>query len=237
MIVLVTPNESRLITLMTETASFPPWKVEHLSVGDVMIKKEDEEVPVVVIERKTPSDLWASITDPKKRHATQRDHLLKVKEDYNCLIVYIIEGNVTAHINEIRGCVYSLQTKYGFVVLPTLSMSDTVSALSFLYQKCIEVKPEYRQVPGRINSLKLTPKDDVKLDLWYPYTLMIIPGVSYDKAMSIATSFVSIEDFLDVVRTKDIARIADVKVGQRKIGPSLASKIIANVENALRQKN
>lgn len=234
-IIIVTPNEGRLIALLRQQSSCPEWAVEHLSVGDVVIRKKSSGAPCFVIERKTPEDLWSSIIDPKKRYVTQRDHLAEVKKETECTIVYIIEGAIPCrHAKEIRGCLYSLQANHGYVVLQTTAMDDTVAALFFLYQKATEVKYTAGDVPGRVNSLKLTPKDDVRLDMWYHYSLMIIPGISLEKARSVASVFPTIDDLLEEVRRQDTTQLANVMVGRRKLGPSLAGKIVQCIQCALR---
>ena len=73
------------------TAVIPPnisYKVSRINYGDYSLVYEDKII--FIIERKTWKDLAASLKDGRSKNI---QNLLKIREDTNCILIYLIEGN------------------------------------------------------------------------------------------------------------------------------------------------
>ena len=67
-----------------------PIQICSLNIGDIHITKEGDTVPLIIIERKTISDLVSSIKDG--RYSDQTRRLSDFEGVYNRNIYYLIEG-------------------------------------------------------------------------------------------------------------------------------------------------
>lgn len=98
---------------------------EVLPLGDIMLKTE-EDVPVILIERKSIQDLLASIKDG--RYEEQSFRLMNSSEfPARQSILYIIEGIFTYHKDRrtVLSAITSLQLFKGFSVQRTCSLLET----------------------------------------------------------------------------------------------------------------
>ena len=109
-------NEFSNITLVTEM----------LSLGDIII--EHDTKPVLIIERKTIADLFASIKDGRYEEQSYR---LNNDPHHNHNIIYLIEGDVNKCTKSIadklkfNSSLLSLSYYKGFSVFRTLTVDET----------------------------------------------------------------------------------------------------------------
>ena len=119
-------REKALIQILNEKQI--AFKTTNLLIGDIHIttKKDDDEntSPVLIIERKSLSDLAASIID--KRYSEQ-SYRLSISEVPNHNIIYLIEGNIENFKSKTRitkeileNAMISLTFGKGFTVVKTL---------------------------------------------------------------------------------------------------------------------
>lgn len=100
---------------------------EMLNLGDIILCDE-KNTPIMLIERKSISDLLASIKDG--RYSNQSARLLECGIQPHS-IVYLIEGNVMLpHINKndrnnVLSSCYSLNQRKGFSVQRTFNIQET----------------------------------------------------------------------------------------------------------------
>jgi ERCC4-type nuclease len=95
----------------------------NLEVGDIIIRNEDDNSDLIIIERKTVNDLLASITDGRYREQSFRlsgiDH-----ENHN--IMYLIEGPIAgANKQMVYSSMCSLNYYKGFSVIRTDNIKET----------------------------------------------------------------------------------------------------------------
>ena len=109
-------------------------KVEMLSLGDIIISDDDDN-ELVIIERKSISDLLASIKDGRYEEQSYR---LSGSPIHNHNIIYLIEGLINAKKvdkNVVYSAILSLNHYKGFSVMRTVSMEESaifiVSTFSF----------------------------------------------------------------------------------------------------------
>ena len=83
---LLTDDRER--TVIKHLENLAHIEITRLTVGDYAFVRDNGEIAIVV-ERKTLSDLAASIKDGRMEN---NDKLLKAREDCDCRVLYIIEG-------------------------------------------------------------------------------------------------------------------------------------------------
>ena len=99
-------------------------KVEMLPLGDVIISDDDDN-ELIIIERKSISDLLASIKDGRYEEQSYR---LSGSPIHNHNIIYLIEGLIHAKKvdkNVVYSAIFSLNHYKGFSVMRTVSMEES----------------------------------------------------------------------------------------------------------------
>lgn len=108
-----------------------------LNLGDFIFSSDDESTTYMLIERKSFSDLLASIKDG--RYAEQSHRLTHCyPQTHNT--VYLLEGMMTASMSDadkrkIFSCIASLNYFKGFSVMRTVSMAETAQQIMFMADK------------------------------------------------------------------------------------------------------
>ena len=212
----------------------PLVTIETLVIGDFIVKNKDQDT-VLVIERKTWSDLNSSIMDGRYRN--QKERLIKYCLDQKLRrdqIMYIIEGNYDDSKHKLllestlkTACV-NLQIRDGFRVYFTDSPKDTVEFL----QKTINCLSKYNnyspnnKVEGGGNefykTLSVVKKENLTPKRVYLAQLSIIPGVSIKKAESIYELFPDLVSLIDELKGSNNG---DILRKIKGIGPKLSEKI------------
>ena len=99
-------------------------KVEMLPLGDIIISDDDDN-ELIIIERKSISDLLASIKDGRYEEQSYR---LSGSPIHNHNIIYLIEGLIHAKKvdkNVVYSAIFSLNHYKGFSVMRTVSMEES----------------------------------------------------------------------------------------------------------------
>lgn len=110
---------------------------EDLPIGDMIIQKDDETT-LLIIERKTFSDLLSSIKDG--RYVEQSHRLLNTSELPPHSIIYLLEGmfsqiKESKHKKIIYSSITSLNFFKGFSIMRTSSIYETAEWLLLLVEK------------------------------------------------------------------------------------------------------
>jgi ERCC4-type nuclease len=113
------------------------FKITCLEIGDFIIQKSLDEIDSIVlcIERKSISDLCASIKDSRFREQKQR--LLESLKD-PMKICYLIENESNKKVlseNIINGAILNLIFKHNYKVVNTKNKLDTFNNIMLLYKK------------------------------------------------------------------------------------------------------
>ena len=127
------------VTEPRENAKLHKMKIEQLHIGDVVFEDESGK-PLIIFERKTLTDLAASIKDG--RYSEQSFRLDK-EHIHNHNIVYIIEGDIErynekrTHISKktLISCMFSLLYYKGFSVLRTNTICETADTIIYFASK------------------------------------------------------------------------------------------------------
>lgn len=118
-------------------------EIKSLDVGDYIFFDENENENIIIIERKSLSDLESSIKDG--RYAEQSYRLTNMQDIHNHNIYYLIEGNITNYknkkfINTIYSTLISLNYYKGFSVLRTYNNIETAESIFYFFCKILKEK-------------------------------------------------------------------------------------------------
>lgn len=214
---------------------------EVLHLGDVIIKSDDDEI-LLIIERKTISDLLSSIKDG--RYAEQSLRLCNNGIIENHRIIYLVEGVISScHKNE-KQVVYSTMTSLGFFkgfsIIKTLSVDDSAE---FILICCDKIDRSFKSgkkmfsikdisqttTSNYCDVIKSVKKDNITKENIGEIMLMQIPGISAVLAKAILSKFSSFSEFIMKVNTEPECldgMTYESKGKQRKINKSCLENIV-----------
>lgn len=214
---------------------------EVLPLGDILIK-DDQDIPLILIERKSINDLLASIKDG--RYEEQSYRLINSAEFPNSQsILYIIEGMFTYHQDKktVLSAMTSLQFFKGFSVQRTCSILETAEYIIHMTDKIHrdlkkgkvfafhsrEQNPTDTPAQPYCTVVKKVKKDNINSQNMGEILLCQIPGISSTAAIAILKhtngSFLQL---LEILKTNP-SELNAVTVGEkgRKINKSIIEKM------------
>jgi crossover junction endonuclease MUS81 len=203
-------------------------QVTVLEVGDIVVEHEQDKL---IFERKTISDLAASIKDGRFREQKQR--LLQYPFHR---ITYIIEGASfhTLHTTPtlygisttaLQSALVSLSYRDGFHVIYTSSVEETMTYIQFISKRMIE-HPEKVQFTQKetteesyLSSVKVKTKkiDNITPIICYSLQLAQIPGISTKLAQDIIKMYPTLIRLITVLQEKGVKALHEVPgIGKKK---------------------
>ena len=214
---------------------------QNLDLGDFIFKFNDEIV--CLIERKTISDLLASIKDG--RYKEQKIRLQNCGIDTH-KIIYLIEGVKLSlwdlSDKVVLSCITSTMIRDNFKVFRTTNINETIHFLDRIYNRLIE-NPK-KLLPSNedkivhvnyANTLKLRKKENLTPQVCNIIQLAQIPSVSQNMACVILDKYGSIfklcQAYNDIEDIKEREKmVADIKYNvangkQRKVGLVASSRL------------
>jgi ERCC4-type nuclease len=222
MSILLDTREHGLIQLLSTLPT------QQLPVGDCWIKQQNQEALVLVIERKTTADFEASFLDGRYRE--QRTRLLSYCAEQKAKALYILEEGLDGRKRSLerpalQKLVHRLLLRYGVAVLYTKSIEDTANTLNLLASQITEdpkvFEGEQISYTDVMHATKKANKDDPKA--FACAALQGCPGVSAKSAIAIWSATGSWTKLLEI----DEKVLADIKVGERRLGPAVAKRLWA----------
>jgi ERCC4-type nuclease len=213
MIIKIDSREQELIVAIQSILSISDIgkdiqvKVEMLHLGDIIIS-DDADNELIIIERKSISDLLASIKDGRYEEQSYR---LSGSPIHNHNIIYLIEGLIHAKKvdkNVVYSAIFSLNHYKGFSVMRTFSMEESAvfivnSAKKMIANTCLKKCPYYSLHSSLLSEtittavvdksyssvVKKVKKDNITADNIGEIMLCQIPGISSITAGAIMTRF------------------------------------------------
>jgi len=161
-----------------------PVEPKNLTLGDVTIEKDGKEL--LIIERKTISDLASSICDGRYKEQSFR---LSESPVLNHNILYLIEGSLNDSCSlskkVLLSSLISIWYHKGFTIFRTESIDETAEFITTLFEKLQkdDLKPhiesDYTSTVKKQKRDKITPENiDVIM-------LSQIPGISTTTATAL----------------------------------------------------
>ncbi len=211
-------------------------KTSNLPIGDVVILNDKEE-EMLIMERKTLSDLAASIKDG--RYAEQSFRLNNY-EMHNHNIVYVIEGDIQKWDNTkgkfqkfkaktLYTTLFSLQYYKGFSVMKVNNLSETAEYIIRVTDKMTRDKKvsyydtsmnKVSNIKDYCNVVSKVKKNNIKPENIGEIILSQIPGISSKTSLTIMEKFGSLYNLLKKLQ-EDPKCLNNIMIktesGQRKI--------------------
>ena len=223
-------REHELIALCQEKQV--TFTTASLEVGDIKIESADQ---TLVFERKTMSDLVASIKDGRFKEQKQR---LKSVYPFH-RITYVIEGDtrVLSRSNSIHhiptkaviSSLISSRYRDGFHVVHTADVTETLWYLQEVAGRMgektalqTEVKEDY------VASLKVKSKkmDNITPEVCYLLQLSQFPGLSMTTAQEIAKIYPSMSRLLKAIHDNGEKSLLEIK----GMGPKRAAMVVTYLQ-------
>lgn len=232
-------REPRLIAILKQSI---PYTVKPLDIGDISFYKDGKLI--LVIERKSVSDLDASIKDG--RHREQKARLLAsgLKSDR---IIYLIEGVIKKNPTVLFGAMINTMFRDGLRVFKTVSIEETAIFIQRLYTKLESddegILTEFAtqeisrgpMTPLEYSAtLKVKKKENLTPLVWYIHQLASIPRISINIAGEIANVYPTFYSLMEAYRSQpdDTIRenlLAEIKVKTTKRNTRIGAVASKNV--------
>ena len=256
--IIIDERESFLYSDCLRILEQTPFPNIHLSkevlpLGDIMLKT-DEDISILLIERKSISDLLASIKDG--RYEEQSFRLMNSTEfPARQSIVYIIEGIFTYHKDRktVLSAITSLQLFKGFSVVRTCSLLETAEYIIHMADKIerdvkkgktFAFSPKFASssdevsdtpIPSYSTVVKKVKKENITAQNMGEIMLSQIPGISANAAIAILKhtngSFLQL---LETLKTNpsELETITICQTGEKK-GRKISKSVILKMSELL----
>jgi ERCC4-type nuclease len=244
--IIVDNRERTLIKLLPALSKDYNFKVtievQKLDIGDIVIKDNDD-IELLIIERKNLADLASSIKDGRYNEQSFRltNHPL-----HNHNIMYLVEGNISKYSSKfsrvkpetLYTTMFSLNYYKGFSVIRTFDISETAEFIlrttdkiqretkkkGYYTSDYVEKNDNYSSVIQKVKKNNITP-DNISTIL-----LSQIPGVSNKTADAIMekyeTLFELMKDLQNNQKCLDDVTIKTTTNQNRKISKTAIENII-----------
>ena len=233
-LLLIDSRENQFISLFTAKERTERFRIEAMSVGDFgfYVRNENgEDVPRIIIERKTEADLQSSIRDGRWREQKDRLDVLRSNEVHVLYIVERSEWRARSRLDLplIQGAILNTLIRDNYPILYTDSLEHTVEMIETLYRK-VE-RGDFQEQRGSAlvihaeTKKRQLPKTDFLL-----LALSSIPRVSLAVAERIQERYASVFDLCMAYHelgTKEEREnlLADIVVGKKRLGGKLSASI------------
>lgn len=254
--IIVDEREAALYGLLTKDIPKQTIEKRVIPLGDILFTNDDESITYQIIERKSVSDLLASVKDG--RYAEQSYRL------GNCFpnrhnIVYLIEGPVRDHDKKmVFACMASLNYFKGFSVTRTVSLVETAQYIEITADKIARElakgtviattsvptdKTVTTETPSNVevqaattqdycSVVKVAKKANITRENIGQLMLMQIPGISSTISGEIMRPFATFAAFLDHLRAEP-AYLDNIVLESSGKKRKLGSNIIAGIRDYL----
>ncbi len=214
-----------------------PIEVTNLDIGDIHFYKNNDLL--IIVERKTLSDLSSSITDGRYKEQKQR---LLYAIDHKIRKIYFVEGENMKdfHLQQsvFDGIMLSNVIRDKIMIYRTKNLEDTYLTLKRIYEHLPKWLNENWDIDAlesiEYSGIKSIKKENVTYEVAYKAMISTIPGISNSIASTLYEKYNNIENMINKIKEEGedwIQRmkiISDIQFGSNKkrIGDSIAKKIL-----------
>ena len=215
--------------LITSSEDYKDIKIEtkSLELGDMIIR-DDENNDILIYERKTISDLIASIKDGRYNEQSYR---LNGLEHHNHNIIYLIEGVISKTLKErqmIYSAMFSINYYKGFSLMRSANIDETAYIIfnnilkikkekdkqPFYYNKNLE-NTENKEEKSYSTVIKKKKNANITQDNFGEIVLCQIPSISSKTACIIMKEFKTIKNLIECLN-KDPGCLDNIKYETEK---------------------
>ena len=210
---------------------------KNLDLGDYVFYDEINDKPLLIIERKSLSDLEASIKDGRYKEQSYR---LNDSPIHNHNVIYLLEGAIinykeASFKNTLYSTLLSLNYYKGFSVINVLNQIETGDLLMAFASKLIRENRtgfysdvSNSNIPNNncenyIDTIKTTKKSHKNSENIFQLMLMQIPGISSVSALAISKEFQNMTELLSSIKDENNDKLESIKLAT---GRKLSKNII-----------
>lgn len=210
--IIIDNRESKIIQNINNDLKF---EKKNLDIGDIIIKNDNI---ILIIERKTLSDLWASIKDG--RYKEQKIRLIDYKnKNTNVYLCYLIENDdFKISIDILNGFKINSMFRDNIYIVETSNILHTVSIIEKIIKNFNKFSYNFIENNNYDSNIKTKKGDNLTKDICYINQLSQIPGISKKIAQFIASHYPSFTLLIDHLKENSYNILADLKINGRKIG-------------------
>jgi len=204
--------------------------VKQLPVGDIWIGTANDDICEngIILERKTVTDLEASILD--SRYREQRSRMISYASEKKASVAYIIEGtfergsNVRLEKKALLKHITRLCLRYHIAVFYTLNVQETADLCHCIHEQWVDDKTTFQQptsmtyIETRGNTRQANTDDPT---VFAVSVVSCCRGISKSAAMALLQAFGSLQGVLKATKEE----LAAVKVGDKKFGSVKATRL------------
>jgi len=224
-------------------------RVESLTVGDLLIQqKESPPRPLLLIERKTVTDLRQSLLDG--RYHDQRKRWKQMMVDHpSCRVAVWIEGDLLSleptMTSTLLNALLRLQSIHRILVYQVRDRNGFVRSLRMVLEKLVKtplhlVEEEATTTATSLDMGKYKKTRDVDAHCLWSHILASIPGLSRDTAPAIMRVFPTLCDLIQrAIEDPDAVekQLAEIRPSdKRRLGSVLARRIVGLLLTDCRQE-
>jgi len=187
---------------------------ENLELGDMIIRDKDNN-DIIIYERKSISDLIASIKDGRY---VEQSYRLNGLEHHNHNIVYLIEGNINKNLKEkqmIFSAMFSINYYKGFSLMRSSNIEETAYILCnslvkiikekdktsyYTNSKTEEISDANKEEKSYSSVIKKKKNANITHDNFGEIVLCQIPGISSVTACAIMKEYNTINNLIDIIK-------------------------------------
>lgn len=183
--IIIDNRESKIIQNINNDLKF---EKKNLDIGDIIIKNDNI---ILIIERKTLSDLWASIKDG--RYKEQKIRLIDYKnKNTNVYLCYLIENDdFKISIDILNGFKINSMFRDNIYIVETSNILHTVSIIEKIIKNFNKFSYNFIENNNYDSNIKTKKGDNLTKDICYINQLSQIPGISKKIAQFIASHYPS----------------------------------------------
>lgn len=218
-------REGRLKELINPSHIMCPIQFTQLQHGDILLLHDD--IPLYIFERKTVSDLSASLHDGR-----YRNQKLKMLDTYDhSKIYYIIEGDIHVTNEALKGAVINTMLRDKIGIFRTRSVIDTIQLLCDIVERVKKYPEQYIGTPTQDAQPRRTNRNESI----FVNMLCQIPKISLKTARAVQETYKCFHDlhsvldnqtYIERLKLLQCIRIVDVRGNGRKIGVSACDNIL-----------
>lgn len=224
-------------------------EIETLDVGDIIIR-DDSDVDLLIYERKSISDLVASIKDGRY---SEQSYRLNGIEHHNHNIVYLIEGTVNKKSSEkqmIFSSMLSILYYKGFSVMRSYNIDETayiVCNAAFKIQKEKGKESYYKNnTESEVKEVEQTEKSyssvikkkknaNITPDNFAEIVLCQIPSVNSVSAVAIMKEFKNLNTLIENIKEDENCLNNITYETEKKQKRKISKTVIKNIIEYLKQ--
>ena len=186
---------------------------ENLELGDIIIRDKDNN-DILIYERKSISDLIASIKDGRY---TEQSYRLNGLEHHNHNIIYLIEGNINKNLKEkqmVFSAMFSINYYKGFSLMRSSNIEETAYILCNNLVKIIKEKDKTPYYKNNETTAEIIDKEEksyssvikkkknanITHDNFGEIVLCQIPGISSVTACAIMKEYNTVNNLIDSIK-------------------------------------